>query len=317
MGITVRACAFNIWWTRGQITETSLLLRTSMEGEESSGSGTTTFVEWVISHGGDSELLDVLKGNEFNSRFSLKNIDFNCPEGSRLFSQLNYGQGLVDIANHDQDSKVTPLNSYTTGASKAAELRRAGASQSLKQKLGKLFNFNPASHVDDDDFQLTPSGKGKSSFKRKFTSDSRQKGPAKKKVKQVTLSVVGLCTMTKRTPTGSARVKMTRDVWLNVGASEIEVKTKIVQTFGWKSMKIRFMYVQGKNLREASLSDVENSESWDLETVKALMGSGSLYVLKGEDIVSNEVVDEQNIVSVSNYCAVFCSLVYTSGIDTC
>ena len=77
----------------------------------------------MILQGRDSELLDVLKGNGFNSTFFLKNIDFNCPEGSRLFSQLNYGQqcllkGLVDIANHDQDSKVTPLNSYTTGAFK-------------------------------------------------------------------------------------------------------------------------------------------------------------------------------------------------------
>ena len=62
-------------------------------------------------------------------------------------------------------------------------------------------------------------------------------------------------------------------------------------------MNIQFMYAQGKNL-------------------KTLMGSGSLYVLKGEDIVSNEVVEEQNIVSVSNYCAVFSSLACTSGIDT-
>lgn len=51
---------------------------------------------------------------------------------------------------------------------------------------------------------------------------------------------------------------------------------RIKEAFGWSSMwDLQFMYSSG---RQASLEDVENSSSWDLATVKALMGSGCLYV---------------------------------------
>ena len=41
------------------------------------------------------------------------------------------------------------------------------------------------------------------------------------------------------------------------------------------------MYANSRNLRLEALQDVENGEgSWDGETIKALMGSGCLYVLR-------------------------------------
>lgn len=42
----------------------------------------------------------------------------------------------------------------------------------------------------------------------------------------------------------------------------------------------RKMYVQGKCMRPASLDDIENADSWDFESVRALMGNGCLYVVQ-------------------------------------
>ena len=61
------------------------------------------------------------------------------------------------------------------------------------------------------------------------------------------------------------------------------MKEKLIHELGWhESKNIQYLYAQGKNLRIAQLCDVENAESWDLETLRVLMGSGALYVLKGE-----------------------------------
>ena len=50
---------------------------------------------------------------------------------------------------------------------------------------------------------------------------------------------------------------------------------------GWPNPKsVDFLYAQGKNLRKAELRDVENAEPWDLDALRALMGSGALYVFK-------------------------------------
>ena len=87
--------------------------------------------------------------------------------------------------------------------------------------------------------------------------------------------------MTKRTPIGTARDELTHHIWINTNASDEEVKEKIKATLGWSNMvDIQYLYAQGKNLRMAKLSDVEHGESWDLETLRVLMGSGALYVLK-------------------------------------
>ena len=44
---------------------------------------------------------------------------------------------------------------------------------------------------------------------------------------------------------------------------------------------VEFTYLEKTNYMVATLQDVENGEgSWDGETIKALMGSGCLYVLR-------------------------------------
>ena len=48
------------------------------------------------------------------------------------------------------------------------------------------------------------------------------------------------------------------------------------------------MYVNGRYMRPANLADMENASCWDAETVKVLMGSGCLYVLRGAVHVSPE-----------------------------
>ena len=50
------------------------------------------------------------------------------------------------------------------------------------------------------------------------------------------------------------------------------------------------MYASGRHLRPASLKDVENATSWDCNAIKALMGSGCLYVCKYEDSIEEEEV---------------------------
>ena len=40
------------------------------------------------------------------------------------------------------------------------------------------------------------------------------------------------------------------------------------------------MYANGHYIRPATLADVEDGSSWDLKTVRALMGGGCLYVSK-------------------------------------
>ena len=50
--------------------------------------------------------------------------------------------------------------------------------------------------------------------------------------------------------------------------------------FGWReNEKPQYLYAQGKNIRPASLADVQEAESWDVESVHALMGNGNLYVV--------------------------------------
>ena len=56
------------------------------------------------------------------------------------------------------------------------------------------------------------------------------------------------------------------------------------------------MYSSGRHLRPATLRDVENSDSWDCETIKALMGNGCLYVAKA-DIDDKESTDSEKDVS--------------------
>lgn len=86
--------------------------------------------------------------------------------------------------------------------------------------------------------------------------------------------------------TGALRDKMTHFIWLNCDASEGDVKEVIMNEVGCS--RVTYLYAQGKNLRFAKLSDIEHAENWDVETIKALMGSGSLYVTYKVDDVDCE-----------------------------
>ena len=57
-----------------------------------------------------------------------------------------------------------------------------------------------------------------------------------------------------------------------------DVKDIIAAEVGFTKESITFLYAQGKNLCLASLADVANADCWDVETVRALMGAGSLYI---------------------------------------
>lgn len=103
----------------------------------------------------------------------------------------------------------------------------------------------------------------------------------KRKVREVRLKVVGLREAVSSTPSGKEREKLTQDVWVRVDASEESIYKKIREAFAWdQSSTIKYMYVQGKCMRPASLDEIENADSWDFESVRALMGNGCLYVVQ-------------------------------------
>ena len=108
------------------------------------------------------------------------------------------------------------------------------------------------------------------------------KGPAKRKVKEHRLRVVGLVKFSERTPTGFVRDSITRNIWIQENTNQDEILGKIQEAFNWSDeCSVKFLYANGRNLRVATPKDVENCEgSWDGATVKALMGSGCLYVLR-------------------------------------
>ena len=61
---------------------------------------------------------------------------------------------------------------------------------------------------------------------------------------------------------------------------------EIADLLGWRDPKIaQYLYTQGRNLRKAELRDVENAESWDLDTLRALVG---LYVVKDPELESSD-----------------------------
>ena len=92
-------------------------------------------------------------------------------------------------------------------------------------------------------------------------------------------------------PVGACREKHQKIMWLRESASETEVRSKIRDLFCWKSTSaVQFMYASGRHLRPSSLKDVENATSWDCNAIKALMGSGCLYVCKYEDSSEEEEV---------------------------
>ena len=113
--------------------------------------------------------------------------------------------------------------------------------------------------------------------------------PCEEKVKQMMLKIIALPKMSKRTPTGTYHDQLTHRMWINMDASEEETREKIANLLGWRDLKmVQYLYAQGKNLRKAELRDVKNAETWDLDTLRALMGAGSLYVVKDPELESSD-----------------------------
>ncbi len=167
--------------------------------------------------------------------------------------------------------------------------------ETIKEKINKLFNFGSAgdqssskclkidthheSHDEADDFLPHPvsytkrsKGKGKIGAETKVLK-------GKRKIKERRLRVVWVYPRTSTTPTD--RAERFREVWVRADASASEIRDRIKDLFQWPEMQeYQYMYAQGKNLRVAKIGDIENSTSWDCETVRALMGSGYLYISK-------------------------------------
>jgi len=74
------------------------------------------------------------------------------------------------------------------------------------------------------------------------------------------------------------------------------------------------MYTQEKSLCVASLTDVVGSESWDFENVHALVGGGSLYIVKQVSCVSSSDCDSISTQSINSSAvqAQVCSHLYSS-----
>ena len=188
---------------------------------------------------------------------------------------------------------------------------KAKKGSSTRTKLGQLFRFNPASSKagsskvasaakvtsaeetgsDSDDFQPVPLNREmrKRLLKKKSVvstatcavtpppKSGKGKQPAKRKVKEFRLKVVALPRMMSLIPAPSER--RVHEVWVRATASGDEVSGKIQSVLGWKE-KPQYLYAQGKNIRPASLSDVEGADSWEVQSIRALMGTGCLYVVK-------------------------------------
>ena len=262
-----------------------------------------TFEVWIKENGGDDDLIDLLKVHGFTSKLSIGNLDFESPESSNLISQFNYGQkclikGLVKLLNGESSQpSSTP---YTLCASKANAIsKHVSNSNNLREKIGKLFHFDKSSSTSShgqnssEMSSFSPSSAYPNKGLKRKGSISGKLGPVKKKVKQIKLKFVALLETRRRTPCGSLRDELTHHLWLNYDANEQEVKEKLIH--GHESENIQYLYAQGKNLHIAQLSDVENAESWDLETLRVLMGSGALYVLKGEPEKNTDAFDSKSV----------------------
>ena len=210
--------------------------------------------------------------------FIIGNLCIDSDECKQLLAQLNYGQrcllqGLISAINEPEKQK----DAYKEGMQQATHAVTFPKNKGLRATLGELFNkkLGPRDQPTDD-----PGSIHSQPNKRK--GKYPMKGPAKRKVKEHRLRVVGLVKFSDRTPTGFVRDSITRNIWIRENANQDEILGKIREAFNWSDeCSVKFLYANGRNLRVATPKDVENCEgSWDGATVKALMGSGCLYVLR-------------------------------------
>ena len=75
------------------------------------------------------------------------------------------------------------------------------------------------------------------------------------------MKVVGVARGVKRTPTGVERERLCKDIWVRATSSEEDMCEKIREALGWSPRQpIEFLYAQGRNLRIATLADVEGAQ---------------------------------------------------------
>ena len=227
-----------------------------------------------------------MKANGFTSKLSLGNLDFSSTDASLFVDLLNYGQkcllqGLMKLMKKEEvQGGESSRNPYSAGASKAASLSALNKCGSLKEKIGRMFHLNtPGEKRERSSESFEPVASflkaKKPHAKRKACEGCGKSGPVKKMVKQMKLKIIALPKMSKCTPTGTYRDQLTHHMWINIDASEEE--TREDSQLGWRDPKmVQYIYAQGKNLRKADLSDVENAETWDLDTLRALMGAGCM-----------------------------------------
>ena len=176
---------------------------------------------------------------------------------------------------------ASKINVYDTASQKAGDI--VSKTKNLRTTLGKLFNrpkvaTTPDDNDDTHDFLPGPSFR-QPARKRKGKGKYPAKGAIKRKVKEYRLKIIGLKEIASCTPIGAERESLLKNVWIRETASAEEVQRKICEEFHWsRYWNVEYMYASGRYLRPATLKDVENSDSWDAPTVRALMGSGCLYV---------------------------------------
>ena len=214
-------------------------------------------------------------------------------ECEQLLAQLNYGQrcllqGLIAACKAPEKEEDV----YKEGMQQAMHAVKFPKDKGLRSTLGALFNKKLGPQSTDD---AGLSGCQPNKRKGKYP----MKGPVKKKVREHRFRVVGLKRICTKTPTGALRESLTKNIWICENANEEEVQGRIREAFNWgNEYKVQFMYANGRNLRLATLQDVENCEgSWDGETIKALMGSGCLYVLRERQVV--DISSDESIPPVS------------------
>lgn len=270
-----------------------------------------------------------------------------------LLNSLNFGQkcllrGLIKTArtetmsdNSDNSCSASTSNLYSPCFKRSGEA--ANKSKSLRNTLGKLFHkkrvlpdnqpgpstlcsssgglheiskrraLSAEADNDLDDFEPSrfTCSKGKG---RGFPMSSKGK-TTKRKIKEIRLKVVGLENYRNTTPIGSDRESMMKTIWIRETGSATDVEDKVRECFGWDhSFNLQFMYASGRNLRKATLDDIENATSWDVSTIRALMGNGYLYITRifaEHDELLSISSTESNDVEVS----VFRNILYTYHID--
>lgn len=182
--------------------------------------------------------------------------------------------------------------------------------------MGNLFHFNTGNSTsrssssknadveetgnDSDGFHPIPQNSSSRSKKKFLLSNTprvkseKGKYPAKRKVKECRLKIVILPQIMLQIP--PPRKRHMEEVWVPVSASEDELNHRFRTAFGWREYeKPQYLYAQGKSIRPAALADVQGAESWDVESVHALMGNGCLYVVKVDSHVSTASDSETEV----------------------